>query len=219
MPKAIVVLITWSATKKILDMVSFARYVVQQMTGNPNFTTPAVALSVLADAATAAETAYNNRKNGAVAKLANENAAQLLSDLLYEQANYVNNIAQGSAEIIVGAGYTATKDGRTFAVIPSSPGAAKVVRLDTGGVKLLLDTVPGADSYTYVIFLGEPVEVEIEENHLVFPPNAQSFLIINDGTTREEIRSLAPGTKFSVMALAQNAAGKSGWGPLISAAA
>ena len=74
-------------------------------------------------------------------------------------------------------------------------------------------------SYTYVIFLGEPVEVEIEDNHLVFPPTAQSFLIINDGTTREEIRSLAAGTKFSVMALAQNSAGKSGWGPLISAAA
>ena len=219
MPKAIVVLITWSATKKILDMISFARYVVQQMTGNPDFETPAVPLTTLSGAAADAEIAYNNRKNGAAGKLANENAAQTLSDLLYQQANYVNNIAQGSAEVIASAGYTPTKDSRTFAVVPDAPGAAKVIRLGTGGVKLSLDTVPGADSYTYVIFLGEPVAVEIEENHLVFPPTAQSFLIINDGTTREEIRSLAPGTKFSVMALAQNAAGKSGWGPLISAAA
>jgi hypothetical protein len=219
MSKTITVLITWRAPRKILNMISFARFVVQQMTGNPNFPTPAVTLSILADAATAAETAYNNRKNGAVAKLANKSAAQLLSELLYEQANYVNNIAQGDAKVIAGAGYTPTKDGRTSAVTPGMPGAAKVVRLNTGGVKLSLDTVPGADSYTYVIFFGEPVEVEIEENHLVFPPTVQSFLIINDGTTREEIRSLAPGTKFSVMALAQNAAGKSGWGPLISAAA
>src|SRR3954468_2158822 len=105
MPRAIVVLITWSATKKILDMVSFARYIVQLMTGNPNFPTPAVDLSILADAASAAQTAYANRKSGAVAKLANENAARLLSDLLYEQANYVNGIAQGNAEVIAGAGY------------------------------------------------------------------------------------------------------------------
>jgi hypothetical protein len=39
------------------------------------------------------------------------------------------------------------------------------------------------------------------------------------GVLHEEIRSLTAGTKFSVMALAQNAAGKSGGEPLISAAA
>jgi len=219
MPKTIAVLIPWRAPRKIPDMISFARFVVQQMTGNPYFETPAVPLATLSSAAANAEVAYNNRKNGAAAKLANESTAQALSDLLSRQANYVNNIAQGNAEVIAGAGYTATKDGRTFAVIPGTPGAAKVVRLNTGGVKLSLDKVAGADSYTYVIFLGEPVRVEIEENHLVFPPTAQSFLIINDGTTREEIRSLAPGTKFSVMTLAQNTAGKSAWGPLISAVA
>src|SRR4051794_13554982 len=104
MPKMIVVRITWSATNKILSMVSLARFVVQQMTGNPNFETPAVSLTILADAATAAETAYNNRKNGAVAKLANQSAAKALSDLLYQQALYVNTIAQGSAEVIAGAG-------------------------------------------------------------------------------------------------------------------
>src|SRR4051812_1751041 len=102
MPKIIVVLISWSL-KKILSMISFTREVVENMTGNPNFPDPAVPLDTLTAAAARAEGAYANRKNGAVAKLENELASKELDDLLREQASYVDSIAQGNPEIIVGA--------------------------------------------------------------------------------------------------------------------
>ena len=216
MAKLIEVLFSWTK-KAVLNMVSVARYTVQQMTGNPNFPIPAVSFETLTDAANRAETAYGNRKNGPAARLENINAAANLNELLHLQADYVSTIAGGNETIIVSAGFQATKSSRTPAVIPATPGAPKIKTINGSALQIKLDTVAGADSYAYAIFLDEPVEIEVANNHIIIPVTTAPFFIINDGSTREEIRSIAPGTKFSVQALAQNTAGKSQWGPLVTA--
>ena len=216
MPKFIVVLISWKKNL-VLNMVSVARYTVQQMTDNPNFPIPAVSLETLTSAANRAETAYGNRKNGPAGKMENINAAADLDGLLHLQADYVSTIAGGNETIIVSAGFQATKSSRTPAVIPATPGAPKIKTISGNALQIMLDKVAGADSYAYAIFFGEPTEIEVADNHFVIPVTTAPFFIINDGGAREEIRSIAPGTKFSVQALAQNTAGKSQWGPLVTA--
>jgi hypothetical protein len=217
MPKIIVVLISWTL-RQILNMISFTRGVVGKMTDNPNFTDPAVPLDALTEAASRAETAYTNRKNGPIAKMENELASQALDELLRQQANYVDSIAQGNPEIIISAGYKTIKGTRTNAVTPGTPGAPKVERLVQGGIKVSVPAVPGATGYMYAIFFGDAVEIEIDGDNLSIPATNVPIMILN-GTSRQEIRSIPAGTKFNVMALAQNAAGKSSWGPMISAAA
>src|SRR6266487_5838686 len=99
MAKIIVVLMTW-IKKSALNMAALTHNVVQKMTDNPYFPTPAVSLETLTSAATRAETAYGNRKNGPAAKLENINAAADLDGLLHLQADYVSAIAGGNETII-----------------------------------------------------------------------------------------------------------------------
>src|SRR3954471_11110201 len=143
MPKLIVVLISWTK-RSVLNMVSVARYTVQQMTENPNFPTPAVSPETLADAANRAEAAYNNRKNGPAARLENIHAAAALDELLHEQADYVSNIAGGNETIIVSAGFEATKSTRTPAAIPATSGAPKIKTINGNALQLKLDKIANA---------------------------------------------------------------------------
>jgi hypothetical protein len=62
-----------------------------------------------------------------------------------------------------------------------------------------------------------PVDIEVTENRLIIPATTTSVLTITDGGTREVLRNVTPGTNIHVIALAQNSAGKSPWGPIVSA--
>src|SRR5258706_11400252 len=92
------------ATLPDADKIQYARQIVLDMTGNPNFTTPAPTLASVGTAATALETAYNAAQTARqVAKSktqAQDAAAAALLLLVSQLANYEeNNSGGGPTEI------------------------------------------------------------------------------------------------------------------------
>ena len=75
-------------------------------------------------------------------------------------------------------------------------------------MNLSVDTVKYADSYFWIVFIGEAFPITITHNQMEVS-NAGNYIMIPAGTSRECVRGLAPGTKITVQVLAQNATGKS----------
>ena len=214
MPKTITVLVSWSKLTAP-DLSAFGVNVVQHMTGNVNFPTPAVPLDVLNQASSQLQNAYNNRKNGLDAKFEYKTAQDNIDNLLHQQADYVDSIAKGNPAIILSAGMYTTKSEKTFATVPEAPAAVKL-KPEAGGVlNLIIDKVQGASSYMYILYGGEIQNISVTDNHIVLPTGTQ-YIVIPDGSTRETVNKLTPGTKINVIALAQNSAGKSALSPLVS---
>ncbi len=222
MARLIVVLMSWIKLAAT-DMAAFALTVVTKMTDNANFPTPDVSLKDLSDQANLVVSTYGDRKNGSIAKTAFDDALAALDNMLHLQAYYVNDIANqpGNSpttvnDIIVSAGYTSTKTGHTAATRPIATDAP-ILTTEEGGILhlFLKHGIPGAGSYCWVIFLDAVVNIAILNNTLIIPTGG-NIIIIPEGTTREQVTGLTPGTTVHVMVLAQNAAGKSPWSPMMS---
>lgn len=216
MPKPIVVLMNWNDMTPT-EMASFAHNIAAKMplaqakltAADPPPITPAE----MDAAANRLEMAYANRMNGAVAKTEFENADTALDELLHVQAAFVNIAANGNKLIIEAFGFTATTDSRKKAVVPATPNAAKFSG-NAGALHLLIDAVPGATSYCWVIFTSGATNATVTNTHIVLSGAA---IIIPDGGARETLRGVIPaGTVVSVQVLAQNAAGKSSFSPMIT---
>lgn len=213
--KTIIVLISW-AKMNGSNMAAFARKIVQKLTGNSKFSSPSVSLKAIGDAADRCESAHSNRKNGEEGKLENEAAIEALSAMLYATASYVNTVAKGDATIIASSGFDASSNTRVPATTPVAPAQVKVKPQVGGILNLSVDKVAGADSYVYVLYTTENfVECRLIDNQIRVPQNEGEVIIITDGSTREDVRGLIPGTKVFVQALAQNAAGKSPFSPIV----
>src|SRR5205823_3404061 len=91
------------------DKIQFARQIVIDMTGNPNFTTPAPTLASIGTAATTLETAYNAAQTArqvSKAKTAALDTPNGSLDLLLAQlANYVENTSGGDPAKIDSSGF------------------------------------------------------------------------------------------------------------------
>jgi hypothetical protein len=121
---------------KVADLIAFAIRVVDAMTSNPAFPTPAPALAVLTAAITTlqnAETAALKRTTGAVTAR-NEKRAELIA-LLQQEQGYVQTVAdatpESGASIIESAGVAVRKTpvhaARAFAAKQGTvSGAAKI---------------------------------------------------------------------------------------------
>ncbi|MEP6466006.1 MAG: hypothetical protein ABJB05_06855 [Parafilimonas sp.] len=177
------------------------------------FPSPTVAPAALNTAATRLELAYANRMNGAAAKTDFETADKAVDDLLHTEAAYVNSIANGNSSIIEAAGFTATSNKHTRAVVPGTPNAPAVTG-NAAALHLIIPAIQGADSYCWVIFTGDAANATIAETHIALSGAA---IVIPDGTTREVLHNvIAAGTKITVQVLAQNTAGKSGFSSAVT---
>ena len=126
---------------------------------------------------------------------------------------YVNSIANGDVTVIESAGFTATSDSRKKAVVPAVPNAP-VISGNASALHLQIPAVAGAVNYCWVIFTGDATAATVTDTHIVLNGAA---IVLPDGTARETLRNAIPaGTKISVQVLAQNAAGKSAFSPLVS---
>jgi hypothetical protein len=214
--KLITVLISW-VRSSALDIASFAANIALKMKNNTYFKTPKVPLPDLAAAADRLEKAYPKRKNGTEGKLEYEAALDGLNEKLYSQASYVNGIAEGDPLIISSSGFVPSTNERVTATVPTTPNPPKL-KTEAGGIlHISVDKVAGADSYLYVLFLGdETFNIGVQDDYIMMPSTLIKTIIIPDGGMREDVRGLLPGTKVHVQVLAQNTAGKSPFSALVS---
>jgi len=214
MTKPIVVLISWN-NQKPTQMAAFAHGVAQNIAKNATtFPTPPVTHQNLDLAANRVELAYADRLNGPQAKTELQTADNALDVMLHQMADYVNTVANGDTAIIQMAGFKASSNQRLPATVPATPDAPKI---SGNAARLRLETnkVNGAVSYCWLIFTGEAASASITADCIILP--GTPAIIIPDGHLREDLHNLIPaGTKINVQVLAQNAAGKSGFSPLIS---
>jgi hypothetical protein len=214
MSKPVVALISWSSAKPT-QMAAFAQGISQSLTTNAAaFPHPPVTAVNLAAAASRLQLAYANRLNGPQAKTELAAADAALDDMLHQLATYVTIVANGSAAVIQSAGFKASSSDRLPATVPETPdapaisGNAAALRIETG-------KVTGASTYCWLIFTGQPATAAVTADCISLP--AAPVMIIPDGHLREDLHNLIPaGTKISAQVLAQNAAGKSGFSPLVS---
>ena len=210
MAKILVVLITWVVTQQ-LKMIALALKVVKIMGDNvATYATPDVVLTVLKDAATRLQTAYNNRLNGDDARREYVAAAENLDLLLHNQAIYVNGVAKGSAAKIALSGFDSTTNDRVKKNKTAAPGPVDLQTPGGGLLKLKVGAVTDADSYIYIIFLDVVSIITVGANYV---RTTTDSIIITKRNLSEIIEGLTIGITVTVVALTQNAGGISPAGP------
>lgn len=199
----------------------FATNTVTKMTGNSNFATPGttinggVVLTVMTSAANDLAAKYLLKDNGTEAMGHYETANVLLEGLLAKQCAYVNITSAGDPDKIKSSGFNCSAGAKAKAIIPDTPGPAHIIIDGGGAITIGTPKVAGADSFCTVIFIGEVTEVVVVGKHISFP-NGGVTIVIPTASLFETITGLTPGTKVTVMTLAQNAAGKSSFSTPVS---
>lgn len=200
--------------KATTDLVDFARQIVIAMTGNANFTTPNPALSSITSAADSVETAYDNQNLSDKAKAIQVSASrkQLIA-LLSQLGDYVANIANGDAGVMVSAGMDASTD-RAPSQIPAAPQKLSAVSiLAEGQAKAKWQKVKGA--HVYVVEISDDVAAVnsgtgVSVNPL--PSTARSFITWTQADivtqTHCVLTGLTSGIKYAIRVYAVGAKGK-----------
>jgi hypothetical protein len=129
-------------------LLALTRNVVAKMTGNTNFTTPAVALATLTAQGNALETAIKDATFGSrQSKLVRNQQVALVSDSLRTQADYVRSVCVGDPVKLGSSGFELEKK-REPVGIPGSTKRmeARITNL-RGELELRWKTVHGAHGY------------------------------------------------------------------------
>lgn len=208
--KRIKVKMSW-ARETVLKKAAFARGTVTAMTSNALFATPAIAMAAMLAAATRAETAWANRKNGSVARDELENATLDLEAKLYTQAEYVEGVAQGNDNIIHSAGFVSTQPSNAGLqrTIGEAPAAPIVASMAGGSIKVSCDAVPGTKTYCFVLIVdGNFNAINNSNNQLAIASNAAVF-IINSTKHSVTFNSLPALKTIQVAVAVVNSAGTS----------
>jgi len=199
----------------------FAINTVNKMTGNSKFASPGitinggVVLAAMKAAADDLDAKYLLRLNGTEAMGKYDTANTLLEGLLVSQSDYVNITAGGDPDIIKSSGFNCSKEVGTKAVIPATPEAVHVNIDGDGAITISIIKVVGADDYCTVIFIGEVTSVSVIGKYISFPNGGVTIVIPRAGL-HETVTGLTPGTKITVITLAQNAAGNSAFSTPVS---
>gem|GEM_PF-2018379 len=199
----------------------FATNTVTKMTGNANFASPGttinggVVLTVMKAAADDLAAKYLLRLNGTEAAGQYDTANTYMESLLVKQCAYVNIAAGGNPDKIKSSGFNCSKETDTKSVIPPTPGPAMIGVNGDGSISVSTPKVIGADDYCTVIFIGEVTSVAVIGKYISFPNGGVTIVIPRAGL-HETITGLTPGSKVTVVTLAQNAAGKSSFSTPVS---
>ncbi|HLG33588.1 MAG TPA: fibronectin type III domain-containing protein [Bacteroidia bacterium] len=194
----------------IPEKIEYARDRVTDMTGNPNFVMPDPALPVVGAAATDLETKYNKAQGGGPADTIAQNAAEeVLDDLMRDEADYVDDIADGSEVIISSAGFTPTQTEQTPVQKPLKPENLKNKHLDQpGSISSVCDKVENAKAYATVIATSQDGQVTVAGEDVIIT-SGTGVVIVNISTNRKTTHTgLTSGTKYWVRKFAINAAGR-----------
>lgn len=178
--------------------ISIASSIVVAMTGNDNFTTPNPSLEDIATAISDLETAQQQiAGNGGGTKLTTARNAKRkqLTALMSQLINYVNNVADGDADVIKSAAFNLKKPpvrrGRL-----SATSSIDARGMEESIVKVNWKTVDGAATY------------RVQMSNDVSPLAWQEFAgnLVTD--TKTEVTDLPSGNKLWFRVIAVNAAGE-----------
>ncbi|MBL8001906.1 MAG: fibronectin type III domain-containing protein [Flavobacteriales bacterium] len=131
-----------------VKLLALLRNVVAKMTGNPNFTTPAVPLDDMAKLADDLEAAIEDATNGSrQSKLVRNALVQQAREMLRVQADYVRSVCAGDVVKLDSSGYELAKQREPIGI----PGTAKDMQAlftnRRGEVDLRWKSVHGAHGY------------------------------------------------------------------------
>lgn len=131
-----------------VKLLALIKNVIKKMTGNANFTTPAVPLSEMQTLADAFEDAIEDATSGSrLSKLQRNEYVLQVREVLRKQADYVRSVAEGSAVILESSGFELAKQREPVGI----PGTTKDLQARftnrRGDVDLRWRTVHGAHGY------------------------------------------------------------------------
>lgn len=188
------------------DKVQYARQLVLDMTGNPNFTTPAPSLASVGTAATTLETAFNAAQTARqVAKSktqAQDAAAAALLVLVSQLANYVENTSAGDPTKITSSGFALHSASAPIGPL-TPPQNLQALGSDMAGtMNLKWVRVRGAKSYV--------IERALDASTFVWVPVASST------KSKATVNTMTSGLKYWFRVSALGAAGESGPSNLVA---
>ena len=214
MKKKAIVKITWSKSK-YLPMAILGHANSKAMDKNDNFTTPKVTSAAMELAATKVELAYAERKNGQVAKDELLKAAGDLDVNLYDQADYVSDIADGDESIIHSAAFQSTSNKHSKAPRLESIVTGPLLTSAIGGnVNVVSNIVIGAKMYIFIMVVGGPFNVTILPNGQIIVPAGTVAQIISDTKHMVTFNSLEGKNDVFVAVMTKNASGYSNLSPV-----
>jgi hypothetical protein len=126
-----------------------AKFIVDSMTNNANFTTPFPPLADVATATTAYSEALSNAEGGGMAQTAIKNQARLhLEELLEKLALYVEAYGKNDEVILLSSGFTLAKAVTPIGIL-SKPEGFTVQSKGKGTISLKLTSIRGAVVYQF----------------------------------------------------------------------
>lgn len=215
MSRKVVVKITWSI-KKPLEMAAFAIGTVVAMSDNKYFLTPDIDMITMSDSSNRVQFAFGNKKNGAIAKDELNTAIKTLNTHLHDQAEYVNDIANGNATITHSAGFMSTSDIRGLGIKPNAVELVKLKATSNGGMKAQVAKVDGATNYCFLLVTNGVFDITVV-NGEIFIPSGTTVRIINTTKRTAYFEGLTPMEIVYVAVLASNATGDNGLSPVAKA--
>jgi hypothetical protein len=172
-----------------LDFLGKVRFVVQQMTGNSNFSTPDPTLASVTTLANQFEQAINDAEaGGSYDKSVRDSRKEELINTMHNLSNYVLFTAKGDRLIAESSGFTIAKDPSPQPPIEKPEGLNLTDGANAGELLLLFLKVLGARSYMYQISLD---------------PTDQTKWVTQHGTVRKNLfTGLESGKKYYVRVVA-----------------
>lgn len=161
-------------------------------------------------------TAYSNtysayKRGGLDQKPAFEAAKATLLNSLTENAEYVDEVADGDEAVIVAAGYVPTKTTNTPKPAPSKPTGVTAKRGEAIGEMFVeCPAVDHAEFYGLIVTQGAPLSsVTFSNGQIIFDgPNAVNGIDVNKAR-KKHLQGMVPGTMYYFYMWATNSAGVS----------
>ena len=197
--------INWSKKAPTI-MVIVAYKIVKDMTDNDKFISPKIALNLLSDAAHNLSKLFASRKNGTDAKSLLKAEILILDNYLHKQAEYVDGIAQGDAEIIHSAGFESTSDKRTAGSKAKIAEGLVIEAMLNGKINAKVDKIDNATNYCFILTYGDSFNVKIE-NGMIAIPNGTKAYIVNTTKCTTSFFGMEPMKQVWVSVLASSPTG------------
>ena len=184
-------------------MSVLALHILENMTGNANYTSPTPTLSELSSAydnyVAALAEARSRDKNKVLAKNIRKNTLKAKLDQLYI---YVNLTAGNNIEVLAGSGFPLTKERTPVSDMPKPVGFKVTMAEGSGQVHLRSNTIYGAKAYVF--------------QYAVVPSSGDiSWSIVNKSRLRTMINGLVPGTQYMFRIAAVGSKGQGPWSDAI----
>ena len=149
-----------------LDLLGKVRFILAEMTGNTNFSTPDPTVASITTLADDFEKAINNAAaGGSYAKSVRESKKEVLVVAMHNLSSYVLFTSKGDRLIAESSGFTIAKDKSPQPAIEKPTGLVLSDGQNPGEVQLVFARVTGAKTYKYQITLDPLDETKWESTY------------------------------------------------------